>query len=96
MPGMDKRTSSAGIGLAIAFLLLPLLYIGSYLVLVEPLTVDGRQVYRPAWDEHSNDQYSRLYWPLEKTDGMVRPATWDKRHLTPIEEFRYDPWRWHW
>ena len=73
---------------AVVLLLLPVLYVGSYLALVEP---EGRPVqvnYRGAgggmWQVWKTSNYrcngewvASLFWPLEQVDRKVRPGTWE-------------------
>jgi hypothetical protein len=69
--------------IAAVLLLLPVLYVGSYLALMEVVTPDGRHVYRAAWDESSNGWVSTFYRPLEQIDRRLRPAAW-KGALIPV------------
>jgi hypothetical protein len=66
-------TNRAPLILAITLLLLPVLYVGSYLALVRPGLPNPRT--------GSNYRYggfvaSYFYWPLEQIDRGVRPDTW--------------------
>lgn len=73
---------------AIVLLLLPVLYVGSYLALVQPYS---RLVVNPAAGEQHYRMNSwrilpTLFWPLEQMDRKVRPEIWDenllwRRHL---------------
>ncbi|WP_254509359.1 hypothetical protein [Anatilimnocola floriformis] len=77
-----KRESRAPVIVAILLLLLPVLYVGSYAVLVTP----GRQVHRqvsPNRTETIGYTYrinswwpSNIYWPLELIDRQLRPGLW--------------------
>jgi hypothetical protein len=69
---MDKNRRSAGpLIIAIVLLLLPMLYVGSYLAL--------KQVEYYCW---GGDWASRLYWPLEQIDRKMRPEAWK----SPLEK----------
>ena len=65
--------------LAIALLLLPVLYVGSYLALLTPLrcAVFG-QVGKIDFDNYRicPRECSYIFWPLEQIDRKVRPAKW--------------------
>jgi hypothetical protein len=54
---------------AVILLLLPVLYVGSYLAL-----------YSPAPDQYGSGsgyrRHPRIFWPLETIDRMIRPAKW--------------------
>ena len=72
---------------AAILLLLPVLYLGSYFVVVDPagnhfcgsftdFSVKkylGHYRYGGSWSE-------RLYWPLEQVDRRVRPHAWGPRY----------------
>jgi hypothetical protein len=73
-----KRESRAPLIVAIVLLLLPVLYVGSYFVLVVPegflVARDGQNFgtyYRigGAWSR-------RFYWPMEEIDQKIRPRAW--------------------
>jgi hypothetical protein len=73
---MDKPRSFAPI-IAAVLLLLPVLYMGSYLVLVKPGPRFG-------WGSAIYPTYrvadgfcTRLFWPLEQIDRKLRPAAWE-------------------
>ncbi|WP_254507837.1 hypothetical protein [Anatilimnocola floriformis] len=82
-----KRESRAPLIVAIVLLLLPVVYVGSYLALVVP---SGRSVVRPNYVDQqtlepswtwSNYRFGypktdRFFWPLEFLDRRVRPETW--------------------
>lgn len=76
---MDNRTQSRGpLFIAIVLLLLPVLYAGSYLALVEPYGSAGSCIgsephYPYRW---GGVVASRLFWPLEQVDRKVRPKPW--------------------
>lgn len=76
---------------AIVLLLLPVLYVGSYLALVRPAgisdtVVDGDGFY---WTELSSIRFyaiigasgHRVFWPLEQIDRKLRPNSWGDRFL---------------
>ena len=80
-----KRESRAPLIVAIVLLLLPVLYVGSYLALVTPCV---RIVLNPRIMEggsiHVYENYRvdgsippLLFWPLEQIDRKVRPGAWD-------------------
>jgi hypothetical protein len=72
MRGMEERRSNAvPILAAIVMLLLPVLYVGSYLALVTP---DHRDPF--AYPYRVQNRLVEFYWPLEWIDRRVRPATW--------------------
>ncbi|WP_425615730.1 hypothetical protein NA78x_005661 [Anatilimnocola sp. NA78] len=71
-------TNRAPLIVAIVLLLLPLLYVGSYLALVNPR---ARNIPVPGPD--LSNHYGRasrwgewVYWPLEQIDRKVRPGPW--------------------
>ena len=73
-------TSRAPLILAIVLLLLPVLYVGSYLALVLP---QGRLVPEsPTLDVNSHYRFgrelgiSRAFWPLEQIDRRMRSTHW--------------------
>lgn len=81
-----KRESKAPLSVAIFLLLLPLvllvLYVASYLALVEPYArptalsrAFGDDLY---WEHYRMDcqSYARLFWPLEQIDRKLRPGAW--------------------
>ncbi|WP_254507521.1 hypothetical protein [Anatilimnocola floriformis] len=73
-----KRESRASLVVTIV-LLLPALYVGSYLALVEP---NPKGI--PYWGLNSGSGHygyrgalvDRFFWPLEQVDRMVRPKAW--------------------
>ena len=81
---MDKpRTSAAPLIVAVALLLLPVLYVGSYLALVFPgwrtATVtlpDGRQGTRIVRYRAFDEQCRVIFWPVEQVDRQLRPQAW--------------------
>jgi hypothetical protein len=85
---MDKQAQSrAPLIVAVVLLLLPVLYVGSYLVLVMPAGRATSAGYLLIGDEMQNWQISNyrfdgkwlanLYWPLEQIDRKVRPGSLD-------------------
>jgi hypothetical protein len=68
-------------------LLLSVMYVGSYLALVEPSghlgTIAGQGAGQgqtfPFWSHYrwgGNSFAPRLFWPLEQVDRKLRPAAW--------------------
>ncbi len=78
---MEKQTPSrAPLFIAVVLLILPLLYLGSYLLLVWP---DGERFNFadsssdfPTYRYGSESWAAVLYWPLEKIDRKLRPDSW--------------------
>ena len=73
--------SRAPLIVAIVLLLLPVLYLGSYLALVVPGPRFG-------WGSAVYPTYrvtdgfcTRFYWPLEMIDRKVRPEAWEPVRL---------------
>lgn len=78
-----KRDSRAPLIVAIVLLLLPIVYVGSYLALVQPygrLTSAGNRVNRH-YRVDSWLTFPILFWPLEQVDRKVRPEIWDEELL---------------
>ena len=78
-----KRESRAPLIIAIVLLLLPVLYVGSYLVLVVPpeqLRNTRRiQTYLFGPYYRFGGQWSeRFFWPLEQIDRKLRPGAWTR------------------
>jgi hypothetical protein len=79
-----KRDSRAPLIIAIVLLVLPVLYVGSYLALVTP---NGRVVFYVVGPNTSrgelvhyrwgDDDPSRFFWPLEQIDRKLRPSVWE-------------------
>jgi hypothetical protein len=68
----EKRSFAPVAPVAIAIvLLLPLLYVGSYLALVVPGGFTNNSNYR--WGGMVADYF---FWPLEQIDRSVRPKAW--------------------
>ena len=68
--------------IAIVLLLLPVLYVGSYLALVVPEGrgyVESPGVVGPVYISHYRIGFSVpaiIFWPLEQIDRKVRPGIW--------------------
>jgi len=65
--------------LAAILLLLPVLYVGSYLALVQPagtirLWAGTAEHYR-----YGGSLAASVYWPLEQADRKLRPGAWSAR-----------------
>ena len=77
------KESRAPLIFTIMLLFLPVLYVGSYLLLVLP---QGRMVMETKPNIHFKIYQYRLggelphhfYWPLQQIDRMVRPEMWNK------------------
>ena len=86
MRRMDKPRSFAPI-IAAVLLLLPLLYVGSYLAMVVPKgivvsapTNAGYFVYHYRGHGEFGERTAwpaRLFWPLEQIDRRLRPQDWE-------------------
>jgi hypothetical protein len=78
-------TSRAPLITAIFLLLLPVLYVGSYLAMVVPQGIavertDGIILgswYRVAHYRAVDAFATRFFWPLEQIDRKVRPGAWE-------------------
>ena len=83
---MDKRrTSTAPLIIAIAVLILPLLYVGSYVALVKPraafestMVQPGMRTVRFTHYRIGKGHVDWFFWPLEHIDRKMRPAAWGK------------------
>jgi hypothetical protein len=80
---MKARQSSASLITAIVLLLLPVLYVGSYLALVQPTTIQLSVSFTPQPIQMRVARYrlgdsvsERIFWPLEQIDRKVRPGAW--------------------
>ncbi|WP_425616390.1 hypothetical protein NA78x_000036 [Anatilimnocola sp. NA78] len=66
---------------AIALLLLPVLYVGSYLAMVVPegIIVDFYRSGVPQLGNYrlANNAAARVFYPLEQIDRKVRPGAWE-------------------
>ena len=70
--------------LAAALLLLPLLYVGSYLALVTPnrwAPAAPGDTYALTNYRCGNEWPSRIYWPLEQIDRRLFPQRWIDRAI---------------
>jgi hypothetical protein len=86
---MDEKRSSLPVIVAL-FLLLPVLYVGSYLALVKPgqygwININhGERVYVRGYRYfgHPESEMTKLapvvFWPLEQIDRRLRPDEWAK------------------
>jgi hypothetical protein len=82
---MDKQTQSrAPLIVAIVLLLLPVLYVGSYLALVQPrgrMYVEDpglRSVPLYRSNYRIGVEVPRvIFWPLERIDRKLRPGAWE-------------------
>jgi hypothetical protein len=77
---------------AIVLLLLPALYVGSYLALVTPVPSEGKVI---QLGNHSLQKYrfgrhyaERFYWPLEQVDRRLRLNAWRIRFAGDPEQRR--------
>lgn len=73
--------SRAPLIFAIVLLLLPVLYVGSYLALVRPndgLLINGQwhNLY-PALGSEKQDAATWLFWAVNQIDLAVRPGLWE-------------------
>lgn len=71
--------------LAIVLLLLPILYVASYLTLVSPnesgiyMVIHANTgVYYTRGYRNGGEWAWRLYWPLEQIDRRLRPHLWPR------------------
>jgi hypothetical protein len=82
---MAERRWNPGLVIAAVLLLLPVLYVGSYLALVVPestglkVTLPGgvralRQSSYRAWPDYAEP----FFWPLEEIDRWARPVAWER------------------
>lgn len=81
--------SRAPLIVAIVLLLLPVMYVGSYLALVvprgtrarypinDPRQPGVRSVGYPTHYRRGHHLSERLFWPLEQIDRKVRPGAWE-------------------
>ena len=78
--------------LAIALLLLPVLYVGSYFALVVPegkWTAGEMGHVSAAAYYHAHYRVlpklsAQVFWPLEQIDRKVRPGAWRPREFLPV------------
>lgn len=85
-----QRHSRAPLIIAIGLLLLPNLYVVSYLVLVWPDrmrydSLDSRWEVFPTYRYGTEAWAGRVYWPLERLDRKLRPNAWQSSTI-----FLYD------
>lgn len=80
-----RRTSAAPLFIAIAVLVLPLLYVGSYVALVTPrarfestIAQPGMRTVRLTHYRIGRGRVDWFFWPLEQIDRSVRPGAWGK------------------
>lgn len=81
---MSMPQSRAPLIVAIVLLLLPVLYVGSYLALVVPQSTlvlrrkgpSGRNVVYPY--RIRSHWLATGFWPLEQIDRKVRPGAWER------------------
>ena len=86
---MDKLPQSrAPLNVAIVLLLLPVLYVGTYLAIVDPpghghvpKVKLGNRWFQGVgiWVHYRAmpEQAARFFWPLEQIDRKVRPRAWN-------------------
>ena len=79
------KTSRGPLIVAIALLLLPILYVGSYFALVSPKPVDATvPTGTPLVLRHYRVAPSLaewVFWPLEQIDRQIRPNAWNEHWL---------------
>ncbi|QDU27628.1 hypothetical protein ETAA8_27160 [Anatilimnocola aggregata] len=88
---MPNTRLAAPIFVALAMILIPIVYVGSYLAIVDPNpsgvpcwgTGSGHYGYRGIWVD-------RAFWPLEQIDRKVRPGAWNP----PETDLPFHHWRW--
>lgn len=72
--------------IAAVLLLLPVVYVGSYLALVNPQPLPRKSY---SWGQRNYGyridglQVARFYWPLEQIDRKVRPGAWEHEGFVP-------------
>ena len=81
---LAMKASRTPLILAIVMLLLPVLYVGSYLALVVPGGVPESEsaqfiTYRTPIPHYrfAAEHLEHCFWPLEQIDRMFRPKTWN-------------------
>ena len=77
-----KRESYAPLFIAIALLLLPAVYVGSYFALVTPRRVVMKPDRCGPYAEYHDYRLSHcdvLFYPLERIDQTLRPGTWETK-----------------
>jgi len=80
-------TNRAPLIVAVVLLLLPVLYVGSYLALVVPesewLFTVPEDVFSEPRRYRIGSTYAELcFWPVHRIDVQLRPTTWKWEHLT--------------
>lgn len=65
---------------AIVLLLLPVLYVGSYLALLQRKRLADPYYIQYRW---GGKTAKGLYWPLEQIDRRLRPGHWSEDGLRP-------------
>jgi hypothetical protein len=82
---------------AATLLILPMLYVGSYLALVVPggYCNGGRlnisTTIRPPKYRAGDQLAKTVFWPLEQIDRKVRPGAWEEIHLEMVLDFPGPP-----
>ena len=66
-----KRSAAAPVAIA-ALLLLPVLYVGSYLALAVPSPPDGEPFGNRPYYRFSRSYGETIFWPLERLDPRMR------------------------
>jgi hypothetical protein len=94
------RRSAAPI-IAAVLLLLPVLYVGSYLALVTPQLRTMTVVHQTPYGQMDELRYTHyrigektpelVFWPLEQIDRRVRPAAWDWDLWDPRRQKSIEP-----
>ena len=83
-----KRESRAPLIVAIVLLLLPVLYVGSYLALVNPngfaFATDQNRI-RTSYYRLGGELSEWVYMPLETIDRFLRPGRWDHDDPTFVD-----------
>ena len=79
----DDRKSPLWI-VVVMLVLVPILYVGSYLAMVLPSGIlvpvaDQRGSYDIRHYRLGGDYAEAIYWPLEQLDRRVRPHSWRER-----------------
>lgn len=63
--------------IAAILLLLPVLYLGSYLALARPWDDNGERSFTYGFQSWESEKFAhRFYWPLEEMDKRLRPKRW--------------------
>jgi hypothetical protein len=86
------KKHAAPLIVAIVLLLLPVLYVGSYLALVVPrarlsgrLNISSANLTADPWEHYRlpGRVCGCIFWPLEQIDRKVRPKAWEA-YPTPV------------